>query len=205
MGEGYMARGRFNGITIYDVAGLDRAPTLWPCVIQDDNFSELTPPSWSPSGDALVWSAPDGIWTTPVRSRCDELAPKLVIPGGREPDWGPAHPADVAAAAPAPPSGGDHAVPGPKVKVPAKVDRRALLRRGVTVRATCGAECRVTAGGRMARGKARGTGTVKARARLTPKGRRAVKRGARRLLLTVKVRQDGRPPLKYAGQVRIRG
>jgi hypothetical protein len=201
MGEGYMARGRFNGITIYDVAGLDRTPTLWPCVIQDDDFNELTPPSWSPSGDALAWSAPDGIWTTPVRSRCDELAPKLVIPGGREPDWGPA---DVAATPPAPPGGGDHAVPGPKVKVPAKIDRRGAAARGVTVRATCGAECRVTAGGRMARGKARGTGTVKARARLTPKGRRAVKRGARRLLLKVKVSQDGRPPLRYAGQVRIR-
>ncbi len=48
MGEGYMARGTHNGIVIYDVHGFDRAPTRWPCWINDDAGGELTPPSWSP-------------------------------------------------------------------------------------------------------------------------------------------------------------
>jgi hypothetical protein len=204
MGEGYMARGRFNGITIYDVGGLDRAPALWPCVIQDDNGGELTPPSWSPSGDALVWSAPDGIWTTPVRSRCEELAPKLVIPGGREPDWGPSDPAG-AAAGPAQPGGGQAPARAATVKVAGSVKRGALLRRGLTVRVECPAACSVDAkAGRLARGRAKGAGTVQAKVRLTKQGRRAVKRGARRLTVKVTVRQEGQAAQTASRAVRIR-
>ena len=75
LGNGGLARGLDNGITIYDVHGLDQAPALWLCRIYDEQGRELTPPSWSPDGDALTWSAPDGIWTSPVGDGCGSLRP----------------------------------------------------------------------------------------------------------------------------------
>ena len=85
MGEGYEARGRFNRIQLYIVNGLQaQAPE---CQIGDPDGAEFGPPSWSPGGDALAWATPNGIYTSKV---CDGFSPALVVPGGREPDWGPA-------------------------------------------------------------------------------------------------------------------
>ena len=150
-----------------------------------------------------MWSAPDGIWTTPVRSRCDELAPKLVIPGGREPDWGPA---DVATAGPAQQGGGQQGpAQGATVKVAGKVKRGALLKRGLPVKVECPAACTVDAkAGRLARGRAKGSGTVTAKVRLTKKGRRAVKQGARKLALEVTVKQAGAAAQTSSRAVKIR-
>jgi hypothetical protein len=51
-------------------------------------------PSWAPNGDALAWGEPDGIWTIPstrlIEPDCAKTQPTLTIPGGSEPDWGPA-------------------------------------------------------------------------------------------------------------------
>ena len=209
LGNGGLARGLDNGITIYDVHGFDQAPTLWMCRIYDEQGRELTPPSWSPNGDALTWSAPDGIWTSPVGDGCGSLAAKLVIPGGREPDWGPADPAGSGAPAkpdPGPPSGPRTDLPQPAaVRVAGSIRRRALLRRGLAVRVDCPAACRVSAvarvrGRRVARAKAAGTGTV--RATLRPR-RRALGR-ARTLALAVTVRPDGAPATTARRSVRLR-
>ncbi len=50
----------------------------------------LSGPSWSPDSGSLVWEEPDGIWLKPDASACDTPQPSLLIPGGSEPDWGPA-------------------------------------------------------------------------------------------------------------------
>ena len=85
MGEGYEARGRYNRIQLYTVNGLQTPPAP-ECQIGDPDGAEFGPPSWSPAGDALAWATPNGIYTSKV---CDGFAPALVVPGGREPDWGP--------------------------------------------------------------------------------------------------------------------
>jgi hypothetical protein len=200
MGEGYFARGTHNGIVVFDVAGFDRAPVRWPCWINDDAGGELTPPSWGPDGDSLAWSAPDGIWTAQLNGSCDKATVKLVIPGGREPDWGPARPATSApttgSGSQQPPAGPGAGAPpfNADVAVASSVRRRALLRRGLTVKVHCGVACTVDAvakarGRRVAKARTAGTGAL--RAKLKPR-RRAIAR-ARRLALTVKIRVDGAP------------
>jgi WD40-like Beta Propeller Repeat len=51
-------------------------------------------PTWSPDGTALALAASDGIWVKRQARDCT-VQPTLVVPGGSEPDWGPAdvHPA----------------------------------------------------------------------------------------------------------------
>lgn len=87
-------------------------------------------PTWAPDGQSLAWGEPDGVWIKPSALDCT-VQPALVIPGGSEPDWGPAGPAAPAK---------------PRVKVVAKrrvmlsvgcptacVVKAKLLRRGRTV------------------------------------------------------------------------
>jgi hypothetical protein len=78
-------------IQIYAVHGLSAPPTA-ACSIRPLRGGPLGHPSWSPDGSALAWSDGGGIWSSPVdlaTSGCG-LAPKLVVPGGIAPDWGPA-------------------------------------------------------------------------------------------------------------------
>ena len=206
LGQGGLARGLDNGITIYDVHGFDQPPTLWMCRIFEPHGGELTPPSWSPNGDALTWATVDGIWTTPVGDGCGSLSSKLVIPGGRDPDWGPADPAGaggpVVTDPTKPPGGGQKGTA--TVRVAASIRRRALSRHGLPVRATCPAACSVTAvvkaGGRGAgRASAKGSGTVKAVIHVS---RRAVR--ASKLAVTATVRTVGAPPKTVRRTVRVR-
>jgi hypothetical protein len=81
-------------------------------------------PTWAPDGESLAWGEPDGVWVKPSALDCT-VQPSLVIPGGSEPDWGPAHPASPAAAA------------KPRLKVVAK--------RRVTVSVPCATACTVRA------------------------------------------------------------
>src|SRR5918999_4424143 len=46
-------------------------------------------PTWAPDGQSLAWGEPDGVWIKPSALDCT-VQPALVIPGGAEPDWGPA-------------------------------------------------------------------------------------------------------------------
>jgi hypothetical protein len=201
LGDGGLDRGRDNGITIYDVHGFDQPPALWMCRIFDDQAGELTPPSWSPDGDALTWSAPDGIWTTPVGDGCGSLKETLIIPGGSEPDWGPADPAGAATTDPPPPVRGEKRT---AVLVQRSIRRRALLRRGLPVRVTCPATCKVgvtvrAAGRRVAKARATGLGTVRAKVR----PRRRALGHARKLALKVNVRADEAPSV-VRRSVRVR-
>ncbi len=46
-------------------------------------------PTWAPDGQSLAWGEPDGVWLKPSALDCT-VQPSLVIPGGSEPDFGPA-------------------------------------------------------------------------------------------------------------------
>jgi hypothetical protein len=97
-------------------------------------------PTWAPDGQSLAWGEPDGVWIKPSALDCT-VQPSLVIPGGSEPDWGPA-----TAAAPARPVMKARATRGRiTVSVPCATAcsvRAKLVRRGRTIaskRVTLGA------------------------------------------------------------------
>jgi len=126
-------------------------------------------PTWSADGQALAWGEPDGVWVKRSALDCG-VQPSLAIPGGSEPDWGPA--------APGAGSGGG----SPSLTV-ARARLRQVAGRGLKVSARCATACvvegRVTMKGRKLAAKrtSRGTpGTVVLR--LKP-GRAAAKRLAR--------------------------
>ena len=52
-------------------------------------------PSWSPDGTQLAWSQGDGIWSATFGATlvdgCPGVTPTRIIPGGKDPDWGPAN------------------------------------------------------------------------------------------------------------------
>ncbi len=66
-------------------------------------------PSWSPSGDQLVWAGPKGLYVAQLpglAAGCpagDRVAVRTMLPGATSPDWGPA---DVPAAGAGPGGGG---------------------------------------------------------------------------------------------------
>jgi hypothetical protein len=47
-------------------------------------------PNWSPDGNQVAWTEPDGIWIHRDAAGCTSQQPTLVLPGGSESDWGPA-------------------------------------------------------------------------------------------------------------------
>lgn len=50
----------------------------------------LSGPTWAPDSESLAWEEPDGIWLKTAVDECESPQPKLLIPGGSEPEWGPA-------------------------------------------------------------------------------------------------------------------
>jgi hypothetical protein len=119
-------------------------------------------PTWAPDGESLAWGEPDGVWIKPSALDCT-VQPSLVIPGGSEPDWGPAD-----AGAPARP-----------------VLKAAASRKRVTASVACATACVVEArlvqrGRRIAARRATLAGPGTAKLALKPK-----KRLARRAKVTV--------------------
>ena len=93
LGNGGQSHGTGNTIRLYGASSLSTAPQMWPCGIVDAVGGEFDDPTWSPGGDALAWAEGDGIWSTPVADACaTPLAPRRVIEGGLDPDWGPCRP-----------------------------------------------------------------------------------------------------------------
>jgi hypothetical protein len=175
MGAGYEARGRYNRIQLYSVSGLDRPPAP-ECQVGGD--SEFGPPSWSPAGDALAWATPEGIYTSKV---CEGWSPALVVPGGHEPDWGPAEPG-APAASDQPQTGSQTAATLTSVKA----------RRGrVVLKLSCACKATVVARkGKRVVGRAKGTQrvTLKLSRRVRGKVKLTVTVGATKLTKTVKIR-----------------
>jgi WD40 repeat protein len=79
---------------IYSMKGAP--PTLpgGPCHVTGPG-GKFTSPTWSPDGKSLAWADRRGIWigrVGDISGQTCELTRKLVIPGGSQPDWGPARP-----------------------------------------------------------------------------------------------------------------
>ncbi len=81
-------------------------------------------PVWSPDGSQIAWNGPAGIYVSPAPVAAGEtclLAPRLVVPGGREVHWAPFDLTDPPASGGAPaapataalPAGGSAAKPAP--------------------------------------------------------------------------------------------
>ena len=103
-------------------------------------------PTWSPDGSALALESADGIWVKRQARDCT-VQPTLVIPGGSQPDWGPAdvHPAPRPSGGggagagggakpgvtPPSPSGGAHRRPAPRAGHAA--DRQGPAREGAAL------------------------------------------------------------------------
>jgi hypothetical protein len=199
-----------NQLIVYSVAGLDRAPVPMACAFEGDNGDEIGAPTFSPDGTRVAWAEPTGIWVGTIgrSDSCDGWDAKLVVPGGLEPDWGPAG-AGAAAAAASPPGAGaapgtsapapSHTPAAPTLRVAASL-RQAALRRGLRVDVACPTACKVEAVLRRGR-------RVLARTRAARPGRlilrpRAVRPGTLKLIVTVT--PAGQQPVTITRKLRIR-
>lgn len=79
-------------IRIYGVASLTARPTE-RCDLRSRPNSRIESPTWSPDGKRLAWGEAGGIWVSPITAGAGDCgaAPKRLIAGGSEPDWGPAN------------------------------------------------------------------------------------------------------------------
>jgi hypothetical protein len=214
MGNGGLARGLHNSLVFYEVSGFDHAPAPMACVFVDDDGSEMGPPSWSPDGRSVAWATAKGVWVGTIGDprSCNGWDMKLVIPGGLEPDWGPADPGPGSVTSnPQPPKGSDpgkQLTPGKealKLTVAASIRRAALLRRGLPVSVSCASGCKIDA---VARSGARKVGEAHARrraagrARLVVRVSRKVRRGTLKLSVAVRPRGGAAQTLKRSVRVR---
>jgi hypothetical protein len=186
-----------------------------PCfAIIDDKQRDRIPNglSWSPDGLSLAWEDSQGINTYLVGDQSAGCKPaegetKLLIPGGTDPDWGPAdvpagRPSAPAKPAPAPggkPTG-QSPVAGKPVAGAAPVKLAEALASGlkVTVKAPAKGSVRVTAR-KGAKVVARGTATAKRKGaavavtlRFTAAGKRALAGGAGAVRLKLTATAAGR-------------
>ena len=78
-------------IRIYGISSLTARPTE-RCDLRARPNSRIESPTWSPDGKRLAWGEAGGIWVSPVAAGAGDCgaAPKRLIAGGSEPDWGPA-------------------------------------------------------------------------------------------------------------------
>lgn len=86
--------GSDSSIVWYDVSGnaLSGAPPPAPSPFCGTGGEEgLRGPTWSPDGQSLAFADPAGIWVKPSAGVCDDPQPALAVPGGSQPDWGPAN------------------------------------------------------------------------------------------------------------------
>ena len=180
-GAGGLSQGPGNTIMTYAV-NLPGLPVL-ECRISGATGGEFGEPSWSPAGRALAWSEGDGIWTAALGHDCGGT-PRLTIPGGREPDWGPAGP------------GSDRA---PTARIPRTIGLGAAL----PVRVRCPTACRaaiVARRGSRTVGRAQRRVSGRATIRLRP---RATRPGALAVRVTLRPANGGVTTINRT--VRIRG
>jgi hypothetical protein len=184
-GSGGVAEGTGNTIVTYGVS-LPGLPVM-ECVISGANGGKFGRPSWSPDGGSLAWHEGDGIWAGRIGRDCSGTA-RLVLPGGADPDWGPAD------------AGGSPGPPGPAQ--PAVTIPRATAGR-LRIAVTCPGACRASATAR-----ARARVVAKASKTLTGSGSLSLRpkrlHGARRLAVRVSVRPDGAAPVVVTRNVKLR-
>lgn len=160
-------------------------------------------PSLSPDGRSLAYGVGDGIWVASLPDlsggcQMGTDAGKLVLPGARHADWGPADIPPASAYAPGPgagsgsgPGGGSG---GGALAISARATSiRTALRKGLVVRVKTGAPGRVSATALLGKAKlgkgatsAGAAGTAKVKLRFSRAGARKL-RGRRGAKLTLKV------------------
>ena len=104
-------------------------------------------PRWSPDGSMLAWEGAEGIYTSPAPTATGggpcALAPKLVAPGGKGPDWGLADTPGVGTMAATDGDGGDGGDQGGDDNGPnggssaLNLAGKQSLRSGCEVRGSC--------------------------------------------------------------------
>ncbi|HMT04789.1 MAG: hypothetical protein KDB48_09530 [Solirubrobacterales bacterium] len=181
--------GNSTHIIWYSVSGNAKsgpAPAVPAADCLTGELEGLSGPSWSPESDDLVWEEPDGIWLKSNVGVCDTPQPRLLIPGGTEPDWGPSK-----------------VNPGPRTTDPISVRQistrlKPALKRGVKFQVKALAAGPVKVEVRQARklvatgnASARRAGWVTVTARFTRQARRKLVR-ARQASLSGRFRADGR-------------
>jgi len=79
-------------VRVYAVSSLSTRPTE-RCDLRSAANSRIESPSWSPDGRRLAWGERGGIWVSPIAGGAGDCAaaPKRLIAGGSQPDWGPAN------------------------------------------------------------------------------------------------------------------
>jgi hypothetical protein len=71
------------------------APNSTPTILcSTDSFANVgANPKWSPDGSRIAWEGPEGVYVSPAPQPLSNgacgLSPKLLAPGGHDPDWGP--------------------------------------------------------------------------------------------------------------------
>jgi len=145
----------------------------------------LSDPSWSPDGTAVAFAEERGVnvfrFTAITRNHCDFVSTTIVVPGGSEPDWGPADPPAARYTAPTPSPQPTPAPPAPmpaaKLTIATATLSTKQLRRGhATVRVTTTQPGRLTARlGRLASGTATAAKAGTVTIRLSRASRRAAK------------------------------
>jgi hypothetical protein len=170
-----------------------------------DKVPDLAGPTWSPSGTALAWHEAGGIQIWDDVANCG-VGSHMVIPGGSEPDWGPADvnpgPPEGSGTPPAGDGTGTTRDPGgkqtstkPKLALAKTVRPKIALRRGLTLKLTGAAKGRRTvtataAGKKVAKGVAvvGSSGNATVTLRFTKAARTRL---ARRKSLTLEVTGGG--------------
>ena len=79
-------------VRVYAVSSLSARPSE-RCDLRAGPNKRIESPSWSPDGRRLAWGEGSGIWTSPIAGGTGDCAaaPKRLIAGGSQPDWGPAN------------------------------------------------------------------------------------------------------------------
>ena len=131
-------------------------------------------PTWSPDGTTLAWQEDDGIHTAAINLDTCEGESRLIIPGGKAPDWGPA----------APGSGGGSTL---SATAPKRIRLAALL-RGITARVTC--SCRAAAklllsGKTIGKASKSIAGSGRIKVKPTRAGKARLKRGGKSVALRI--------------------
>ena len=194
------------------------APPAHPTsVCNTGKLAGLHGPTFAPDGDRMAWGEPDGVWTiastTTEEARCADVQPKLTLPGGSEPDWGPADPGAPKPPVVPPVKGDDPAKPPvtqePAVQELVTVDlpKKARLKGFTATVSTYAAGTLTATVKRGAKVILKGSATAKAagdtRLKLRPTKAGRKLRKATRAKLTVVFTAPGKQPQPVVETVRL--
>jgi hypothetical protein len=163
--------------------GLPPSGGLPDILCSSDNFSpdRNGNPVWSPDGSQIAWQRPDGIYVSPAPTPNADgscaISPRLVIPGGNSPEWGPQNVPTAGG------GGGGGGGGGAKPKVTLSLgklpDLARALSRGLPVTVRSNMAGRATAQLRASGPFARGVRVVESRTKVVGRGSKRLRRAGK--------------------------